>query len=93
MNEDTIADLKQFIASTISQEITSVIQKLDKMDAKLSDHDEKFDRIENRFIGLDQKLDDTAAGIGDAIHELTEHVEARMDDHETRITKLEHHAA
>lgn len=74
MNEDTIADLKQFIAATVRQELFSVKDELKK----------DIGRVE-------KKVDDMALGIGDAIESLAESVEGRLDNHETRITKLEGH--
>jgi hypothetical protein len=72
MNDDTIADLKQFIAATVSQEVARVNSRMDKLEQNLNN-----------------KIDDLGAGIGDAIEELTAHVETRLDNHETRISKLE----
>lgn len=75
MNEDVIADLKQFIANTVRQEISGVMDEIQG--------------ISERIDKLEKKVDDGFAGVGDAIEEITNHVQPRLDDHETRITKLE----
>jgi|SRR3989344_7195748 len=79
MNDDVVTDLKQFIATTVSQVIAPLRDDIKRLD-------EKIDKV-------DKKLDNAVEGIGDAIDNLPHHVESRLDNHEVRITKLESPAA
>ena len=79
MNEEQFDDLKQFIASTVSQSETRLEAKIDRLEAT---------------------VDDGFAGVGKAIDDLGEDLDKRFDaqqslveDHESRITKLEERAA
>ncbi len=78
MDDDTIADLKQFIAATLAQELSGIKTDMVEVKADLSK--------------LNKKVDDGFAGVGDAIEELSNHVQGQLDNHETRITVLEHPA-
>jgi hypothetical protein len=56
MNEDVIADLKQFIGTTISQQTSDLREDLKKLDSKVD--------------SLEQKMTDGFAGVGEAIEEI-----------------------
>ena len=83
MNDDTIADLKQFIAATVSQQF---IEFEKKMDAKL---DEKLDGIELRLGKVEKKIDDLTDFVTEAIDTSNEETATQLKDHKIRITKLE----
>lgn len=80
MDVEVISDLKQFIAATISQETKLLNDRLDQSFIELET------RLEAR---LGKRIEDFAHGIGDAIETLTASVDAKLDNHEVRITKLE----
>ncbi len=75
MDDKQIEDLKQFIANTISNTVTDIVKTSER-------------RLRR---GLAGKKDLKAGfdGVADAIETLSEHVDKRLDDHETRITTLE----
>jgi hypothetical protein len=68
MSNDQIDDLKQFITTTVSQQ--------------LSDFER---RLTSRIDGLEKKMDEGFAGVGDAIAEIND----KIDNHDTRLTNLE----
>jgi cell division septum initiation protein DivIVA len=53
MNEDVIDDLKQFIAATISQQISGLRQD--------------FERLEHKVDAVDQKVDNLASAVAEAL--------------------------
>jgi len=54
MNEDVIADLKQFIATTVSQQTTLLTGWMDKLEHRI---DRMDSRLSNRIDGLKEKID------------------------------------
>ncbi|HKR82460.1 MAG TPA: hypothetical protein VJR27_05710 [Candidatus Saccharimonadales bacterium] len=68
-NEELFEDLKQFIATTVSQQMSQLEERLDR------------------------KLDDVQAAIADTLGTTTERLEDSVQNHEHRITRLEHRAA
>jgi archaellum component FlaC len=92
--EEMITDLKQFIATTVRQEVVGIEERLNTLDAKIDGVEQrlntKIDGVEQR---LSAKIDDVQAAIGDVIVAETERVDRRFDDHEKRILRLEHRAA
>jgi hypothetical protein len=79
-NEEMLADLKQFIATTVRQEVSGVEERLNA----------KVDGVEER---LSTKIDDFQAAIGDALATESERVDARFDAHEQRLLRLERRTA
>lgn len=77
MDDNTIIDLKQFIATTVSQAMSDVATK---DDLKLLEH--KIDNVEHK---LEQKIDD----IDLKLDTITDTLNSQLTDHETRITRLE----
>lgn len=79
MDSDTINDLKQFIAATISQQTSDLRQDIDRIDKKVE--------------GLDRKIDDRTDEILSAIGEYTktrfEVIEEDQKQMNIRLTKLE----
>lgn len=80
MDNDTIQDLKQFIAAMFSQERTSLRADI------------RADTREDLHVldtNLSSKIDDMSAAIA-AVFELNnEDVDGRLQNHEKRITRLE----
>jgi archaellum component FlaC len=68
MQDDQIDDLKQFITTTVSQQLTDFEQ-----------------RLNGRIDGLEKKMDEGFAGVGDAISEIND----KIENHDTRLTNLE----
>ena len=97
MDEDTIADLKQFIATTVSQQtsdlhgdIKGVKEDIKKLDDKLSD---RIDKLSDKIDDVNIKLDTIANTVGERFEDSTAKTTTKLDDHEVRITKLEHKPA
>lgn len=83
MDEDTLTDLKQFITSTMSQQLAlqsdDMNKRFEKLEQKLSE------QIDN----LDTKVNTIANTIGVQMEEDKTSVHETLKNHETRITKLE----
>lgn len=65
----------------ISEQYGSVVNRLDRVDAKLVEHDARFDKVDLQFQRVYIDLKAITTGLFDTSH--------RVDDHETRIRKLE----
>ena len=95
MDQDTIADLKQFITSTISQQLALQSDDLKKELKKeivgdiTSSLGTRMDRLEERIDYVDTKLDTIANTIGVRMEEDKTSVHEILENHETRITRLE----
>lgn len=90
-NEEMIADLKQFIAATVKQEVAGVEERLTaKIDGVEERLDTKIDGVEQR---LTKQINDAQAAIGEAIANETDRVDARFDEHDRRLRRLESRAA
>lgn len=76
MDENTITDLKQFISSTVSQQVTASEDRLSK----------QIDSVDAR---LSQKIDSLTNFVTDALDISNEEAGKQLADHEQRITKLE----
>lgn len=70
MNEDVIADLKQFIATTISQQTAELSQRIDTMSGRMDGISEQMatkDDLAELEHRLNKKIDDTGEEILSAI--------------------------
>ena len=86
-NEELLQDLKQFIATTVSQQVTGVEQRLGER------IDNVEERLSKRIDGLEQKLDHVQDAVAEAISGTNEAVDTTLSDHEQRLRRLEHRAA
>ncbi len=91
MNDDTINDLKQFIAATVHQEVTGIVDGLEgRLQSQISN-------LDTKIVSIDKKIDDKAYEILSAIADTTgdrfETVEEDIKSIDTRVTKLESKAA
>lgn len=80
MNQEVIEDLKQFIATTISQHLS----------LQLDDIREDMTKMEQHLSGQIRELSDSVA---EAMTSSNDETGGRLKNHETRITKLEHKTA
>lgn len=76
MNDNQLDDLKQFITATVSQATANMATKDDIANMATKDD---IKRLEVKIDDVDLKLDT----ISDVLND-------RINDHETRLTKLEH---
>lgn len=60
MDEDVITDLKQFIATTVSQHTSELDRKIDKLDQRTETLDKKVDTV-------DRKIDDLSVAVAGAL--------------------------
>lgn len=91
MDQDTIADLKQFIASTMSQQLA--LQTKDLKEEIVLEIKVDLRKLDQKIDDLDTKVDTIANTIGVQMEEDKTSVNETLDNHETRITKLEHKTA
>lgn len=89
-NEELLADLKQFIEATVSQQLSNFATKDDIAQlATKEDLAHTEQRLNERIHLLDEKLDTIQEAIGEAVI----HTDATLQDHEHRLRRLEHKAA
>ncbi|MGZ6004693.1 MAG: hypothetical protein ACXWLH_00920 [Candidatus Saccharimonadales bacterium] len=83
MDDKVLADLKQFIATTVSLQLAPIVERLDRLEQK----------VDSGFERLEQKVDDGFAGVGEALD--TIHVQMDRDKAQTdaRLITLEQKAA
>ena len=86
MDEDSLNDLKQFISTTISQQTSDLVARLDKVDVRL-------DKVDVRLASVGQKIDDLSVSVTDALDNFDEATDTQLKDHEKRIKRLEHKTA
>ena len=79
LTSDDLADIKQLMQAVVRAEIKDMDKRLDKMHQYMND----------RFDEQDEKLDAIMDAVGIQFNEHTE----QIDDHETRIVRLEKRAA
>lgn len=79
-NEEQLADLKQFIATTISQQTAHLASKADLVD------------LERRMT---KRMDEQFAAIADTLTEVVEALDAaeELEDHARRLVRLEQRTA
>jgi uncharacterized protein YoxC len=80
VNDETIQDLKQFIAATVSQQTSSLRDDVRGDIKKLDDK-------------LTRKIDDLSASVAEALDATHEATHSQLQNHEERIVKLEQNAA
>jgi hypothetical protein len=83
IDEETIQDLKQFIAATVSQSEERINTNLQDVKTEL----------EGRISDLDAKVDTIHDAIADAISQANDSTDAAIQDHERRLRHLEQRAA
>ena len=83
MDDRVIQDLKQFIAATVSQSTSDMRADIKRVDTKI-------DGVEQR---LTAKIDEVLAAVGDTVDISNDDQDARLEDHEHRLTRLEGRAA
>ena len=83
MNEDTITDLKTYMATILSQQVgglrADIEQRFDELDSRLS----------AQIATVDKKLDDLSDSVGEALHNFDGAISEQRQNHEARITKLQ----
>lgn len=75
MNEEIIADFKQFITSTISQQTSDLSGDIQEMRGDIK--------------RLDQKIDDLSISVAEAIETTNEETYKKLQNHDGRIKQLE----
>lgn len=88
MDKDVIADLKQFITATVSQQLA--LQTAELREDIRKDIDKKIDTLDAK---LTRKIDDLSETVGDALHVSNEETDTQLKNHERRITRLEKRTA
>lgn len=83
MNNDVITDLKQFITTTVSQQLSL---QTDKLRYDIKKLDKKIDGISNN---LGQKIDNLSLGVASALDASNEEHDKQLKNHEIRLRKLE----
>jgi predicted nucleic acid-binding Zn-ribbon protein len=95
-NEQLFDDLKQFIATTVSQQTADLGQRIDGVEQRLDTIETKMATKED-LAALRQELKqdskDTREAIAESMDQLNDDVGATLKDHDKRIRRLEHKLA
>ena len=87
MDEDAVADLKQFITGLMSQQLAALRDELrkdiERVESKLTN---QILRVESK---LEKKIDNLSAAVAEAIDSSNEETASQIKNHERRIVKLE----
>lgn len=90
MNDELIADLKQFIAATMSQQLAQQSEELrGEFHAASAITNEKLDEANERIDQTNKKIDNLAAYVADALDASNEANQAQFRQHDKRLTRLE----
>lgn len=89
MNDDQMDDLKQFIAATVSQTEARLGGRIDGVETKVGSLETKVDRLEVKVDSLRHEMLDGFAGVAGVVDPAND----QLEDHEKRITSLEHQTA
>lgn len=89
MNDDTIADLKQFIATTVRQEVTAAVRQ----EVSAVVRQEVTTIVQHEIAGVKAQIETLQASVADALDASNDAVHDQLQDHETRINRLEQRAA
>ena len=93
MDEDTVADLKQFLATAIKIAVQEAFDKQldEKLEKKLAESERRLE------LKLGKRIDDKGDEILDAIattmQNHIEYTDERFNNHDKRLRKLEHKPA
>lgn len=82
LTRDDIADIKQLMESVVAAN-NKVL--LEEMNRRFDEADVKFDLINEKLNEHDEKFDEILNAVGTDLNNQAAH----LDDHETRITRLE----
>ncbi len=89
MNEEIIADFKQFIASTISQQTSDLRGDIQEMRGDIQEMRGDIQEIRGDIKRLDQKIDDLSISVAEAIEATNEETYKQLQNHDGRIKQLE----
>ena len=93
MNEEIIADFKQFVAATVTQQTSDLRGDIDGIKEDIKEVKEDIKALDKKLCGMidevDVKLDTISAAVGERFEDSAAKTTKRLDDHEVRITKLE----
>ncbi|HEU5156159.1 MAG TPA: hypothetical protein VFU43_04125 [Streptosporangiaceae bacterium] len=93
-NEELFTDLKQFITTTISQELVVVATKEDLTGLR-TELKEDVASVKADIKRLDDKVDQVQDAIAETLTHVTEAFDTseQVQDHEQRLRRLEHRSA
>ena len=101
-NEQLFDDMKQFFQAEISQAVAGLASKEDlaRLEATMATKEDLAGEISGLRAEMLSRYDELVDGVNQqtetilaAIESSERHQTVRLDDHETRITRLERHAA
>jgi uncharacterized protein involved in exopolysaccharide biosynthesis len=86
MDDAVIADLKQFIAATVSQNTADI-----RGDVALLKQD--VAHLDDRIARLETKVDVLSQSVAEALDMSNEATQTQLDEHDRRLIRLEHKSA
>ena len=90
MNNDAVADLKQFIRVTVSRQIADLRLDIGRIEQRLDRVEQRLGGVEQRVDSIDHKIHDLSSAVAEALDVANEANGKQFRNHERRITRLEH---
>lgn len=86
MDEEIIADFKQFMVATIRQELTDVRSDIARLDGRVESLDLKVDKLDKK---IDDRIDEVLAAVADSTDSRFEVIEQDVSSIQARVITLE----
>lgn len=100
MNEELIADLKQFILATVSQatadiraDVSALTADVTQVRTEVSELRTEVRELKADVKAVDGRLDDVQSAIAQALTVNNESIDSQLADHNKRLMRLEHSPA
>ncbi len=86
MTDDQIDDLKQFIATTVRNEVSyQITDQTKELKSEFGELKSEFGELKNAVTRIEQKVDELEI----VVNTIADATGTQFNDHEQRITKLE----
>jgi archaellum component FlaC len=83
MNEDVIADLKQFIAATVSQQMSGLATKDDiaRLEGEITGIKDEMTGIKSDLARVEHKVDEIQEAVGEALSATNDAIDVGLKEH------------
>ena len=96
MNDEVIADLKQFISATVVQHTSQLASKIDRVEERLTGVENRLTGVENRLTSVEGRLDTLEERVNDMHITIEDHIftyltalDEQGQEHEQRLVAIE----
>jgi predicted nucleic acid-binding Zn-ribbon protein len=83
MNEEVIADLKQFIAATVSQQMSGVATKEDiaRLEGEVTGIKDEITGVKGNLARVEHKVDDLQEAVAEALSNTNDAIQEQLSEH------------